>query len=148
VLAPAARAQRTSGEAPPAVRLSSCDLRESAPALNRFAPATLFAPLDIGPSLIERSHHSTVATGHHRARAAMRDVITAFMADEAEARAIVARHGATLLVVCTDLAEPHNYAADAPHGLMARILRGEAPDWLEPVDIGAPPTLKVWRVRG
>jgi hypothetical protein len=77
----------------------------------------------------------------------MRDVITAFMADERQARAIIARHGATLMVVCTDLAEPQIYAADAPHGLMAQILAGKPPEWLEPVDIGAPRTLKVWRVR-
>ena len=62
-------------------------------------------------------------------------------------RPIAARHGATLMVICTDLAEPHIYAADAPDGLMAQILRGEAPDWLEPVEIGAPPALRVWRIR-
>ena len=147
LLAPAVKAQKTSPGESRAVRMSSCELRRHASRLDRIAPATLFAPLDIGPSLIERSHHATVATGHHRAQAAMRDVITAFMADEATARAIVARHGASVMVICTDLAEPHIYAADAPDGLMARILSGRAPDWLEPVDIGAPPTLKVWRIR-
>lgn len=147
LLVPEARAQKAAPDESPAVRQSTCELRRNAARLDRMAPATLFAPLDIGPSLIERSHHATVATGHHRAQAAMRDVITAFMADEATARAIIARHGASVMVICTDLAEPHIYAADAPDGLMARILSGQAPGWLEPVDIGAPPTLKVWRVR-
>jgi hypothetical protein len=134
--------------AAPAVRASSCELRDHVGRLDRFAPATIFAPLDIGPSLIERTHHATVATGHHRAQAAMRDVITGFMADDAHARAIMARHGASLVVVCTDLAEPALYAADGSDGLMAHLLAGRAPAWLEPVDIGAPPALKVWRVRG
>jgi hypothetical protein len=147
LLTPAATAHRSASGETPSVRRSSCELRRYAPRLDRMAPATIFAPLDIGPSLIERSHHATVATGHHRAQAAMRDVITAFMADELRARAIVASHGATLIVVCADLAEPQIYAADAPGGLMAQILAGKPPAWLEPVDIGAPPAFKVWRVR-
>jgi len=145
-LVPAAKAQKAEPEIRP-VRQSSCELRRHVPRLDRIAPTTIFAPLDIGPALLERSRHATVATSHHRAQAAMRDVITAFMADQASARTIAARHGATLMVICTDLAEPHIYAADAPDGLMAQILRGEAPDWLEPVEIGAPPALRVWRIR-
>ena len=149
LFAPSALARKPAAvERHPAVRESRCELRRYVPLLDRFAPVTIFAPLDIGPSLIERTHHATVATSHHRAQAAMRDVITGFMADESRARAIIARHDAGMVVVCTDLVEPQIYAADAPHGLMARLLAGQAPEWLEPVDIDAPPTLKVWRVRG
>jgi hypothetical protein len=129
------------------VRESRCELRRTAPLLDRFAPVTIFAPLDIGPSLIERSHHAVVATGHHRGQAAMHDVIAAFMSDEAEARGTITAHGADLVVVCADLVEAAIYATDAPQGLMADLLAGDAPDWLEPVDIGAPRAFKVWRVR-
>jgi len=130
-----------------AVRESRCELRRNAPLLDRFEPATIFAPLDIGPSLIERSHHAVVATGHHRAQAAMHDVVAAFMSDEDDARKTITAHGASLVVVCADLVEPAIYAADAPKGLIADLLAGDTPAWLEPVDIGAPPALKVWRVR-
>ncbi len=130
-----------------AVRDSRCELRQNAPLLDRFAPATVFAPLDIGPSLIERSHHSVVATGHHRAQAAMHDVIAAFMSDADVARETIAAHGASLVVICTDLVEPAIYAADAPNGLMSDLLAGDTPAWLEPLDIGAPPAFKAWRVR-
>jgi hypothetical protein len=144
------RAQ-ASGSAPSglssSVRESRCALRRNAPLLDRFEPATIFAPLDIGPSLIERSRHAVVATGHHRAQAAMHDVIAAFMSREGDARATITAHGASLVVVCADLVEPAIYAADAPEGLMANLLAGDAPAWLEPADIGAPPPFKVWRVR-
>ena len=144
--------ERTRASAAPAsdisaaVRESSCALRVNAARLERFAPTTIFAPLDIGPSLIERSHHAVVATGHHRAQAAMHDVIDGFLGDEASARETVTRHGAGLIVVCTDLFEPALYTAHAPDGLMAQLLAGAAPAWLEPVDIGGPEPLKVWRV--
>src|SRR5690606_25121348 len=144
--------ERTRASAAPAsdisaaVRESSCALRVNAPRLERFAPTTIFAPLAIGPSLIARSHHAVVATGHHRAQAAMHDVIEGFVSDEASARETVTRHGAGLIVVCTDLFEPALYAAHAPDGLMAQLLAGAAPAWLEPVDIGGPEPLKVWRV--
>ena len=130
-----------------AVRESRCDLRRNAPLLDRFAPATIFAPLDIGPSLIERSKHAVVATGHHRAQAAMHDVIAAFMSEEDIARQTIAAHGASLVVVCADLVEPAIYAAEAPEGLMADLLAGDAPAWLEPVDLGADPAFRVWRLR-
>src|SRR6185503_9991370 len=53
-LAPPASAGKLANHAP-AVRSSSCALRAHVTRLDRFAPATIFAPLDIGPSLIERT---------------------------------------------------------------------------------------------
>lgn len=143
---PAAQAQNSSSREVRPLRQSDCELPRHAGRLDRMAPTTIFAPLDIGPVLLERSHHATVATSHHRAQEAMRDVITAFMADERTARDIVARHGAGLMVVCTDLAEPGIYSSNAPEGLMAQILRDRPPAWLEPVEIGGPPELRIWRV--
>jgi len=146
-LAPSARAHKPApAQSAPAVRDSSCELNRNAARLNSFGAATVFAPFDIGPALLERTHHATVATSHHRAQAAMHDVITAFMASDDEARAIVANHGASYVVVCTDVSEPRIYAADAPDGLMAHLLAGRAPAWLHPVDVGAPAALKVWQV--
>jgi hypothetical protein len=147
LLAPGALVKAGAVESATPVRESRCELRRHVVRLDRFEPVTLFAPLDIGPTLIERTHHATVATGHHRAQAAMRDVISAFMADERQARAIMARHGAGMVVICTDLVEPQIYAADAPDGLMAQLIAGQPPEWLEPVDIGGPERLKVWRIR-
>jgi len=129
------------------LRTSSCDLRENASQLDRFAPATIFAPIDLGPSLLERTHHSVVATGHHRAQLAMRDVIRAFIGSPAEAEAIVKSHKARYLVLCTDLGEPKIYAEAAPRGLMAQLLAGDVPDWLEPVKLDTPDVFKVWKVR-
>ena len=130
------------------IGLSSCDLSESVALLDRLDPATIFTPIDIGPSVLERTRHSVVATGHHRSQLAMRDVILAYTSADALAHSIVSRHRAQYLVVCTDLVEPQMYAHEAPQGLMMRLLQGKAPAWLQEVPFDAPATFKVWRVIG
>ena len=130
------------------LRQSSCDLQQAALAMKALPPSTIMAPLDIGPTLLERTPHSVVATSHHRAQLAMRDVILTFTGSDAQAQAIVRRHRASYLVFCTDLAEPHVYAANAPNGLAAHLLKGQAPAWLQPVPLQAPPTFHVWKVAG
>ncbi|MGQ4828476.1 hypothetical protein, partial [Enterococcus faecalis] len=57
------------------MQMSRCRYAQAARALDALPPTDLFAPLDIGPDLILRTHDSVVATGHHRGSAGMRDVI-------------------------------------------------------------------------
>ncbi len=129
------------------VEESGCEIRAQAARLDRFAPATIFAPLDIGPAILVKSRHAVVATGHHRAEPAMRDVIRAFTGPPEEAQRIVAAHGAGFLALCSDLVEPRLFAAAAPDGLMAQLLAGTAPDWLEPVEFGGPGEFVLYRVK-
>jgi len=131
------------------IRESTCDLDQSAYALNALPKATVFAPVDIGPSLLDRTPDSVVATGHHRGQAGMRDVIQAFIGPEAQAHAIIRRHNARYVVLCTDLGEPKLYAAKAPQGFMAQMLAGKVPGWLRDVPLkGVPSTFRVWQVVG
>ncbi len=125
-----------------------CSLPASLPAMRGLPPSTVFAPFDIGPSLLVHTRHKVIATGHHRASAAMRDVIDAYLADPAKAERIVRAHGASYVVACSDLIEARNYRVFAPKGLMAGLLAGQAPGWLEPVVLpAAAGELKVWKVR-
>jgi hypothetical protein len=126
---------------------SSCDLDNSVPLLNQLVPGKFFAPLDIGPALLRDSHHSVTATSHHRNEAAMHDVIEAYLSDEARARELIGEHKADYIVVCEDLIEPALYARDGgDDGFMSLLLTDRAPDWLEPVDVGASPAFRVWRI--
>lgn len=126
---------------------SACELDRMAPRLDGLPAATIFAPLDVGPVLVERSHHSVVATGHHRANAAIRDVMAAFIGSPDEARGLIRRHGARYVMLCADLGEPRLLAREAPDGFVAGLVAGRVPDWLEPVDLGTPPAFRLWRVR-
>lgn len=126
--------------------LSRCTLHQSLAQLNSLEPAVLFAAIDIGPDILNSTHHSVVATGHHRAQAAMANVITAYLSPDDRARSIIAKHGARFVAVCTDLYEPQLYALRSPNGLMSHLLDGKPPKWLQEVPLDAPSTLKVWRV--
>lgn len=105
-----------------------------------------FAPLDIGPIILERTHHSVVATGHHRGNAAMRDVISTFIGSESNARNIIERHHATWFIACPSAEETKLYLKYAPNGFWAHLVKGDAPRWLKPVAIAPKSGVKVWRV--
>lgn len=134
-------------EAPSAPAQLACDIPAAAPALNRLAPATFFAPIDIGPVLLAQTRHKVIATAHHRAPQALHDVIAAFIADPAEARSIVAAHSSRYVVLCPGLIEVSNYRNAAPEGLMARLVAGKAPDWLRPVALPGGSGLQLWEVQ-
>ncbi len=131
---------------PTSPNLSDCDLAHSARLLNAFPPTKVFAPMDIGPDILAHTRDSVVATAHHRAQAAMRDVILAFLGSPETAHAIVTAHHAGLLVICTDLPETKQYIANAPRGLMAQLVQGKMPPWLQPVAVSGPNSFRVWRV--
>lgn len=124
-----------------------CERPANLRGLNALPPANILAPLDTGPALLYASHHRIVASGHHRASAAMRDVIDAFRGSPAEARAIIARRDIEYVAFCPNLFEPMIYAAEAPDGLMARLQRNHLPDWLEPVVLKDLNGLRLYRVR-
>ena len=133
--------------AQPAVSSGKCLIRDEASRLNRLPAGTIFGPLDLGPTILLQSHHSVVATGHHRAETAMADVITAFTSNPVQARALVAKHHADYMVLCANLSEANVYAHEAPQGLMAHLQAGQFPAWLEPVDLGGSNDFLVFRVK-
>lgn len=129
------------------VAASRCQMNDQAAKLNALPKGTILAPLDLGPSILLQSHHSVVATSHHRAELAMRDVILAFTGPLEGARAIAASHRAQYIVLCSDLSEPNLYADANPSGLAALLIANEAPDWLEPVTMDSPAEFRVLKVR-
>ena len=128
------------------VREAQCQIGEQAAKLDRFERGTIFAPLDIGPSILLQSHHSVIATSHHRAEKAMADVIRAFIGNEEAARGIIIAHGADYVALCSDLAEAQLYAASGPDSFAAQLIDGQTPQWLEPVSTGGPAEFRLWRV--
>mgnify|MGYP001231277972 CR=1 FL=1 len=124
---------------------ADCRAQSILPRLDRLPPATLFAPIDMGPDILLRTRHSVIATAHHRNVAGLTEVIRAFVADPQQARSIVAGSGATYLVGCDSLTELRSYARENPQGLAAMVRQGRAPDWLVPLPGKGP--LRVWRIR-
>lgn len=108
--------------------------------LNRVPAATVFTFVDLGPRLIAVTHHRAIAGPYHRNGDAILDVHHAFGRAPAEARAIMKRHGATLLLVCPNMSESTIYRARNPGGFYDQLAKGTRFDWLErvPLPRGAP----------
>ncbi len=130
-----------------ATEMANCSSSASLSALDRLAPALVFAPLDIGPHLLQNSRLSVIATGHHRNAAAMHEVIAAFMSDDADAERIIRASHAPYVVVCRDARELDAYIDASPNGLAAHLRTGRAPAWLDPVVIPGSGAFSIWRVR-
>lgn len=114
--------------------------------VNAYPKATVFTFVDLGPRLIVTTHHNAIAGPYHRNGDAILDVQHAFQGGEAQARAIMKRHGATLLLICPDMAESTNYRARAPGGFYDRMAHGWVPDWLIPLPLPKGSPLRLYRV--
>lgn len=130
----------------PSVR-EACLNPESVAALNRIAPGTVMAPLDLGPDLLFWTHHSVVATGHHRNNEAMADAIRFFIGVPAKGEALAHRRQATLVMICGLAGDAQHYRDRHKEGLAAALYRGQPPAWLEPLRDGGKDGLSVWRVK-
>jgi hypothetical protein len=115
-------------------------------ALNRYPAQTVFTFTDLGPRLITITHHRAIAGPYHRNGGAILDVQHAFSRSAGEARAIMKRHGATLLLVCPNMAESTVYRARNPGGFYDQLARNRRPPWLTPLPLPRGSPLRLFRI--
>lgn len=130
----------------PQVEQEACLTPTTLAALGRHPPSTLFASLNIAPTLLAKTHHSVTATGHHRNNAAIHTHLTSFLAPPAQAEAPIRRTGATLLVICRNMADIGQLRDIAPNGLAAALYKGTPPPWLVPAPELGSKQLLVYRL--
>ena len=120
------------------------------PALRPIAlipKATIMTFVDLGPRLITMTHHNAIAGPYHRNGAVILDIHKVFRGEPNEARTIMKRHGASMLLICPNMSESTIYATQNPKGFYAQLAKGQVPDWLEPVALPARSPYKLWRVK-
>lgn len=115
--------------------------------LNAYPSATVFSFVDLGPRIIVTTHHKAVAGPYHRNGDAILDVQHAFGGTPDQFRAIAKRHGATLLLVCPNMAESTIYRARNPGGFYDRLAKGDKFDFLEPLDLPKGSPLVLFRIK-
>lgn len=142
VLAPSA--------APPLAELAAeaataCDPAATHAVLNTLPAGRILAPASDTPGLLLETPHSALYGHYHRNTAGIDAALGIFTApaDEAYARLRAAR--VDYLLVCPADADMQFFAGHAPDGLVAEILRGEVPAWLQPAGQGGPTA--IYRVR-
>ena len=115
--------------------------------LDQYPKATVFSFVDLGPRIITITHHDAVAGPYHRNGPAILDVQHAFSGSPENFRAIAKRHGATLLLVCPNMAESTIYRARAPGGFYDQLAKRKDFDWLEPLPLPRNSPLRLWRIK-
>jgi hypothetical protein len=132
---------------PEAAKKADADCRSAAAlaALDALPPATLFAPIDLGPDILMRTRQSVIATAHHRNAVGISTVIRGFVAAPDQARHVIERSGARYLVSCDGLNEMALYEKENPRSLAAMLAQGNPPLWLEPLPANG--SLRLYRIR-
>ena len=113
--------------------------------LRALPPATLFAPLDMGPDILVQTRHRVIGTAHHRNAVGITAVIDGFVDAPDAARGVIGGTSAAYVVTCDGLSEMRGYARENPRGLAAMLAQGRAPAWMEPMPVKAP--LQLYRIR-
>lgn len=124
---------------------SGCGADCGIAAIGRLPPATIFAEVDIGPRVIAATHHSVYVGGYHRLERPLHRAISAFIGSPEAARTIICDPRFSYVLITPHSGETSLYVKAAPRGFLARLLAGQAPDWLQQVAL---PTneLRLYRI--
>jgi hypothetical protein len=110
-------------------------------------PADLvLSPVFYGSSVLNISNHSVVAGPYHRIGVAILDSIHAMRGSADEALRIVDQRNVDYVAICSTSREAALTMNYAPDGLLAALLAGRTPAWLEPVAGDQNTKLRLWRV--
>jgi hypothetical protein len=123
----------------------ACKSDESLARLNSLPRSNIIAPLDFGPRILLLTPHSVLATSHHRNDKAMADQIRIFTSAPEVARNLLEAHNIRFIVTCDAEAELALYAKKQPKGFWAQLVKGDKPEWLQPVHI-RDNGLRIWRI--
>jgi hypothetical protein len=126
---------------------SSCPTMPALRPIALLPKATIMTFVDLGPRLVTVTHHNAIAGPYHRNGDAILDIQKVFRGQPAEAREIMKRHGATMLLICPNMSESTIYAVQNPKGFYVQLAKGQVPDWLESVALPARSPYKLWRVK-
>ncbi|MGN6278295.1 MAG: AcrB/AcrD/AcrF family protein [Sphingomonas sp.] len=124
----------------------SCPTLPALQPLDRYPAQTVFTFVDLGPRLITITHHNAVAGPYHRNGDAILDVQHAFQGSPETFRRIAAKHGATLLLICPNMAESTVYRARAPGGFYDQLAHGQTFPWLKPLPLPRYDPLRLFQI--
>ena len=128
---------RPSGAQPAAVLPSAaCDPAATYAALNTLPTGRILAPASDTPGLLLETSHSMLHGHYHRNTAGIDAALAIFTAAPDEARVRLRAAQVDYLLVCPADPDLQFFARHAPDGLIAEILRGDAPSWLQPAGQG------------
>jgi len=131
-----------SGAGPAALQAANpCDPAATHAVLNTLPPGRILAPASDTPGLLLETFHSTLHGHYHRNTAGIDAALGIFTAAPDEARVRLRAARVDYLLICPADTDLQFFAGHAPDGLIAEILRGDVPAWLQPAGHGGPTTI-------
>lgn len=127
---------------------SACYARSDYADFATLPGGTVLAVSNLGASIAAHTGHRALAGPYHRNQAGNLVTLDALMSEPEAARVLVRQHGIDYVAHCPGNAETGFLTSRAPEGLLALLVAGEAPDWLEQLSFGEENTaLTVFAVR-
>jgi hypothetical protein len=132
------------GFASPGLALRTCQSRAAYAELAGLPGGTVFSPIDLGAAVITHTPHRALVAPYHRNVLAIGFAAETWATAPDEAVNALREAGADYVIICLGLAELDVHAGRGPKGLAARLLAGDVPEGLEPLQTGE--TLEIFAV--
>lgn len=145
-LAAAQFAGPAGGDAPQLAGAGRCEAATAYDGLAALPTGTVAAISNLGAPIMALTAQRALAGPYHRNIAGNTAVLDMMTATPAAARDLAARDGVDYFAVCPGNPESVFLAGQAPAGLLARLIGGEVPGWLEPAGQSGDGSLTVYRV--
>jgi hypothetical protein len=125
---------------------STCQTVSDVASMTQLPKGRVMAPIDLGPLILVETDHAVFAAPYHRNNDGNVAMLKLMLAPLPAARQILRDRRVDYVVTCRTAPE-QDLVKFAPDGLVARLGRGETPDFLELLDLDPRHKLSVWRVR-
>ena len=114
----------------------TCDVACAITRLDSRPASLMMNPIDLGPVLIARTHHSAYVASYHRIQSHLHDTIAFYTGSAEHARQFLDEKHLGLVIIAPDADEIAVYRKRAPNGFAAQLASGRVPRWLRRVDYG------------
>jgi len=108
---------------------------------------TVLASSNLGSGILVFTGHRTLAGPYHRNVAGNLAMLDAFMGTPDAAHSVIEREHVGLIAICRGDSEEISLARDAPASLVAQLLRGNVPEWLELDGSSAGKPIEIYKIR-
>jgi hypothetical protein len=125
---------------------SRCQSVSDVASLRQLPKGRVMAPIGLGPAILAATDHDVFAAPYHRNNDGNLAMLKLMLAPSPIARQMLSDRHVDYVVTCRT--DPNlNLIERAADGLEAKLARGEAPDFLEPIDLGPAAKISAWRPR-
>lgn len=125
-----------------------CYARADYARLAELPAGTVLSISNLGAAMLLNTPHRAIAGPYHRNLAGNGLTLDMLMGDPAAAGRLARLNGIDYVALCPGNSETQVLAQAAQGGLLAGLLAGDVPDWLQPVEGSRGETIRLYRVRG